>query len=150
MAVYYRTEGYVLNKTGLREADQLFTVYTKDYGKIDVLGRGIRKITSKLRSGIDLFCFSQIEFVVGKTYRTLTDAKMIKRSEDDFEVCLKKAEVMDRLIKEPEKDDNIWKLLNDDLKYKYFLWNLLSILGYEICLDNLDEVETCFLEKIVV
>jgi len=150
MAVYYRTKGYVLKKTGLREADQLFTIYTKDYGKIDVLGRGIRKITSKLRSGIDLFCFCEIEFVQGKMYKTLTDAKMINKSKDDFEAKMKMAEVMDRLIKEPEKDEKIWQLLNDDLKYKYFLWNLLSILGYEICLDNLDEVETCFLEKIVV
>ena len=78
MATYYRTQGYVIKKTGLREADQLFTIYTEDYGKIDVLGRGIRKITSKLRSGIDLFCFSEIEFVQGKAYKTLTDAKINK------------------------------------------------------------------------
>ena len=150
MATYYRTQGYVLKKADLREADQLFTVFTKDYGKIKVLGRGIRKIKSKLRAGIDLFYLSEIEFVQGKVYKTLTDAKMIEKNKDDFKARMEKAETLDRLLKEPEKDDQIWQLLKDDLDYKYFLWNLLSILGYEISLDKLEETRACFLEKITV
>ncbi len=136
MAVYYRTRGYVLKKVDLREADQLFTVFTEDYGKICVLGRGIRKIKSKLRSGINLFYFSEIEFVQGKAYKTLTDAKMIEKNKNNFEERLKIGELVDKLVKAPEKDENIWKLLEEIPKYHYFFWNLLSLLGYQIDLYN--------------
>lgn len=149
MAIHYRTEGYILKKTDLREADQLFTIYTKDYGKIDVLGKAIRKIKSKLRSGAELFYLSEIEFIQGKAYKTLTDAVLINKFKDirsDLEktkIACQIAESLDDLIRAPEPDKNIWKLLEDvfgrlnvDLVYYYFLWNCLSILGYQIDLYN--------------
>lgn len=156
MAVHYRTQGYILKKTDLREADQLFTIYTKDYGKIDVLGRAIRKIKSKLRCGIELFYFSEIEFIQGKAYKTLTDAVLINKFKDirgDLEktkIACRIVESLDQLIKAPEPDEKIWELLNDvfaklcdkpglspiSLAYHYFLWNCLSILGYQIDLYN--------------
>ena len=143
MAIYYRTSGYVIKKTDLWEADQLFTIYTKDYGKISVLARSIRKIKSKLRSGIDIFYLSEIEFIKGKNYKTLTDTKIIDKNQDDFAVKMKIAEVLDQLIKAPEKDDKIFNLLADSFNnctksdlvqmvYHYFFWNLLNFLGYQI------------------
>ncbi|MBU3942603.1 DNA repair protein RecO [Patescibacteria group bacterium] len=125
-----------MKKVDLREANQLFTVFTEDYGKICVLGRGIRKIKSKLRSGIDIFYLSEIEFVQGKAYKTLTDAKTINKNKDNFEERLKIGELVDKLVKAPEKDKNIWKLLEEAPKYHYFFWNLLSILGYQVDLYN--------------
>lgn len=151
MATHYRTEAYVLKKTDLREADQLFAIYTKDYGKIDVLGRAIRKITSKLRSGVELFYFSEIEFIQGKAYKTLTDAILIdkfKNIRNDLEktrIACQMIDLVDGLIKGQESDKRIWRLLNEsferlglstDLIYYYFFWNLLSILGYQIDLHN--------------
>jgi len=153
MAIHYRTEGYILKKTDLREADQLFTIYTKDYGKIDVLGRAIRKIKSKLRSGVDLFYLSEIEFIQGKVYKTLTDAILINKFKDiknDLEkmkIAGQIVESLDSLVKAPEPDEKIWNLLNNSfnklchksdlcIPYYYFLWNCLSILGYQINLYN--------------
>ena len=133
MAIHYRTEGYILKKTDLREADQLFTIYTKDYGKIDVLGRAIRKIKSKLRSGAELFYLSEIEFIQGKAYKTLTDAILIDKFKDirnDLEKTKTAGQIvesLDNLIKAPESDEKIWDLLEDtfkkiniDLIYHYF------------------------------
>ncbi len=34
MAIHYRTQGFILEKINRGEADQLFTVYTKDFGKL--------------------------------------------------------------------------------------------------------------------
>ncbi len=63
MAVHYRTQGFVLKKTDLWEADQVFSIYTQDFGKLKVLGKAIRKIKSKLRSGAELFYLSETEFI---------------------------------------------------------------------------------------
>jgi len=144
MATLYRTEGYVLKKNDLREADQLFTVYTKNFGKIDILGRAIRKIKSKLRSGIDLFYFSEIEFIQGKVYKTLTDAVAIEKLSDLDKMNSFKniADFLNTLVHE-EKDNDIWNLLEEcfskldkGIISYYFAWNLASIMGYEIDLNN--------------
>lgn len=148
MAVHYRTQGFVLIKKDLREADQLFGVFTKDFGKVEALGRAIRKISSKLRSGIDLFYLSEIEFIQGKNYKILTDAVKINKFKN-FETVSKIAEAMNVLIKGQEKDEKIWDLLqnalayserqpNDKLTYYFFLWNLLSVMGYKMEINFTD------------
>jgi len=152
MATYYRTQGYILKKTDWREADQLFTVFTEDFGKLKILGRAIRKIKSKLRSGAESFYLSEIEFIQGKTYKTLTDAvlinkfKNIRNDSDKLEIAAQITESLDELIKGQEPDKKIWELLDEvfnrlnnkssKLIYYYFLWNILSILGYQIDLYN--------------
>ncbi|MFH1643478.1 MAG: DNA repair protein RecO [Patescibacteria group bacterium] len=147
MAVYCKTSGFVLKSKNRGEVDQLFTVFTENIGKIKILARGIRKINSKLRGNFQLFNLCEIEFVQGKTYKTLTDAIVlnsfseIKKNEGKLEIISEIADVADSLIKDQDKDVAIWKLLeitlerlaNEDseLIYYYFLWKLLEISGYK-------------------
>ena len=63
-----------MKKEDRGESDRFFTVYTKEFGKLDILGKSIRKISSKLRAGMGLFSLSEIEFIQGKALKTLTDA----------------------------------------------------------------------------
>jgi len=152
MAVHYRTQGFVLKKNDLREADQVFSIYTQDFGKLKILGKAIRKIKSKLRAGAELFYLSEIEFIQGKTYKTLTDAIVIdkfkntRRDLERLKIAYQITETADNLISGQEKDEKIFNLLNEvfsilnncklKIVYYYFLWNLLSILGYQIDLYN--------------
>jgi len=141
MRTRYRTKAFFLKKKNRAEADQVFTLLAKDFGKIKVLGKGIRKTTSKLRSAADLFFLSELEFIQGKTYKTLTDAVLIdKFLKNNFEWKEKIAEVLDFFLKQ-EKDERIWKLFlntfskldngnSAHLIYYNFLWNLFSLLGY--------------------
>ncbi|MBL7155982.1 MAG: DNA repair protein RecO [Candidatus Pacebacteria bacterium] len=151
MFVHYRTTGFVFKKLDQSEADQVFTIFTKDFGVLKILAKGIRKSASKLKSGIPIFCISEIEFIQGKTHKILTDAILINNFENikkdliKLRVAYKISETLDQLIKPPQKDEKIWNLLNEVFKnlnndfllvthysllYFYFLLNLLSILGY--------------------
>lgn len=161
MAVHYRTQGFFIKKTDRGEDSQLFIVYTKDFGKVAVLGKAIRKIKSKLRGGAELFYFSDIEFIQGKNHKTLTDAILINKFSNIRESPLKLniayriARVLNDLVIKEEKDEAVWKLLAETftklnslqsaaggkikylpLVYYYFFWNLVSILGYEPKFDN--------------
>lgn len=157
MFIHYRTKGLIFKKENQGEADQVFTVYTKDFGKLEILGKGIRKISSKLRSGADIFYLSEIEFVQGKKYKTLTDAILIKKFKNIWKdlnkliIANKVSEILDRTIGWQEPDEKIWYFLievfekidnpqtsdkNLQLVYYYFLWNLLSLLGYQPQLYN--------------
>lgn len=152
MFVHYRTQGIILKKEDRGETDQLFTIYTKDFGKLEILGKGIRKISSKLRSGAEIFYLSEIEFIQGKRQKTLTDAILIEKFKNlrkdlkRLKIAYQMAEVLDNLVSGQEPDEKIWQLLIEtfqrlnipnlkspifNLQYYYFLWNLLSILGYQ-------------------
>jgi DNA repair protein RecO (recombination protein O) len=152
MFIHYKTQALILKKEDRQEADQLFTVYTKDYGKLEILGKAIRKIKSKLRAGADLFYLSDIEFIQGKTYKTLTDAILIEKFPQirgeliKLTIANKIAETLDNLTAAEEKDERIWSLIlktfrilednqlltkNFQLIFPYFFWKLLIFLGYK-------------------
>jgi len=150
MAVRYGTSALVIKKTNKGEADQILTLFTKEFGKLQVLGRAIRKIKSKLRPGVELFCCSEIEFIQGRTFKTLTDAvildsfRNLRKDLARMKIVFRIAEIVDKLIKGEEKDKKIWRLLLETFKrldsssvsglliYYYFVWNLFSVLGYQI------------------
>ena len=148
---HYRTQGIFLKKEDRGEADQLFTIFTKDYGKLEVLGRAIRKIKSKLRSGAELFYLSEIEFIQGKSYKTLTDAisidkfKNLRENHQKLGIAYKIADTLNSFTAPEEQDEKIWQLIlatfreignwkieNQKLEiiYYYFLWKLFDFLGY--------------------
>jgi DNA repair protein RecO (recombination protein O) len=176
MAVHYRTQGLILEKNDLREADRLFAIYTEDFGKLKVLGKSVRKIKSKLRGGMELFYLSEVEFIQGKTFKTLTDAILIENFKNirgdlkKLKIAYQIIGVSNQLIKGEERDLKIWELFSDifnklnnnwslrfdyqSLIYYYFLWNLLSFLGYRpqlyqciICQGKLNPANLYFSSK---
>ena len=151
MFIHHRSLGLIIKKEDRGEADQVFTVYTKDFGKLEILGKSIRKISSKLRSGADIFYLSEIEFIQGKGYKTLTDAlpvekfKNLKEDLSRLKIAYQIAEVADDFIVGQETDERVWNLFLKSFKkindpkflvenleelYRYFLFNFLSLLGY--------------------
>ena len=147
---HYRTQGIVLERKNIREADQYLTVFTRDFGKLKILAKGMRKIRSKLRSGIDFFYLSEVEFIQGKAYKTLTDAvsienfRNIKKSPGRLKIAYQIVEILDKIVRE-EKDEKIWNLLKEVfiklnsreistnaywLIPYYFFWNFASVIGY--------------------
>lgn len=156
MAVHYRVQGIVIKKENRGEADQIFKFYTEHFGKVEILGKAIRKIKSKLRSGAELFYLSEIEFIQGKRHKTLTDTVLIEKFINlrkdlrKLAVAYKISETIDRLVSFQEPDKKIWQLLKEvfyrldsnlkiqnlKLIYYYFFWNLLAALGYHPELYN--------------
>mgnify|MGYP001615054604 CR=1 FL=1 len=151
MFTHYRSEGLILKKIDRGEANQLLTIYTKDFGKLEILGKAIRKISSKLRAGAEVFYLSEIEFIQGKNYKTLTDAVLINKFPDiqnnlnGLKTAHLIARMTDKLVKGEEPDGRLWRLLRKtfqvlnshslsvdrySLIYYYFLWNFFSLLGY--------------------
>ena len=119
MFVHHRTSGFILKKVNRGEADQLLTIYTKDFGKLEILAKAIRKISSKLKSGAEIFYLSEIEFIQGKTRKTLTDAILIEKFENlrkdlkIIKIAYKVAEIFDESVTGQEKDESLWNLLNE-------------------------------------
>src|SRR3989344_6777177 len=151
MTVHYKTEGFVFKKEERLEADRIFSVFTKDFGRVEIVGKSIRKINAKLRGNIEVFSLSEIEFIQGKSQKTLTDVILIQKfsslidNPEKLLLAIKISKVIDDFVKGQEEDEKIWDLIIDAFKklnncapqnisylliYYYFIWNFIFILGY--------------------
>jgi DNA repair protein RecO len=163
MFIHHRSLGLIIKKKDRGEADQLLTIYTKDFGKLEILARSIRKISSKLRSGADIFYLSEIEFIQGRGYKTLTDAlpvekfKNLKHDLGRLKIAYQVAEVADDFIAGQETDEKAWNLflkifgkINDpklppdnlEKSYRDFLFNFLLLLGYGLKLRDFKKLKS--------
>ncbi len=142
-----RTKAIILNKKEQGEFDKSLLFYTEKFGKIQLLGKGIRKETSKLRFHLESLSLLEIEFIEGRIKKILTDVRVldsylsINNNLKKMALSYKVTEDLEQLIKGEERDIQIWDLVektfvkinNSDkefITYQYFFWNLLFILGY--------------------
>jgi DNA repair protein RecO (recombination protein O) len=137
MTTKYKTKGFVFKKDDKGESDRVFSVFTDDFGRLEIVGKAARKINSKLRSSLDLFYLSEIEFIQGKNQKTLTNAIAIKKIPADdnlFQI----SSILDNFIKGEEKDSQTFILLQEifekmhqhEMAHHYFAWNFLANQGY--------------------
>lgn len=148
----YQTQGIIIKKQNKGENDKLITFFTKDYGKIVLIVRGVRKNTSKLSGHLEFLTFSEIGFVLGKVYKVLTSAIEIDRF-SSIKNNLKKLKIADHMsdlifkyTQFEEKDDKIFNLVSSAFTYldekkfsdleleyllRYFEYKFLTILGYQ-------------------
>ncbi len=156
MFTHYYTQGIVLAEINSRDADSIFVLYSKDFGKISMLGRSIRKNSAKLRAKMSLFSLVEIGFVAGKSGNTLTDVESVesfsvaKKNLAKLSLFYRMAETVLSLAIEEEKDENVFCLLRESFKkiatvdfsaqelkffYCFFAFQLLRQLGYNPRLD---------------
>lgn len=140
----YQTEGIVLAKKDFGEAERLFYIFTKEFGMIKAIARGVRYIKSKLRPNLDLFFYNNFSLIITKDVWKITDASEITviKNPEGLKTFAKIAVFLTRMIKGEEKNDFIWaelKKLFLDLGASHqalpggeisFLARLLNNLGY--------------------
>lgn len=59
---FLRTEAVVIKAINLREADKIITFFSKEYGKVQGIAKGIRKIKTKYSGKLELFNRVQVIF----------------------------------------------------------------------------------------
>jgi DNA repair protein RecO (recombination protein O) len=74
-----RTTAIVLRRINYGEADRILTLLTRDYGKLALIAKGVRKEKSKLAGGIELMSESDISFIKGKgDVGTLVSTQLVR------------------------------------------------------------------------
>lgn len=152
MFIHYRTKGIVLKKRDRGESDQFFIVFTEDFGKIKILARAVRKITSKLRPAAEPGYYVEIEFIEGRSHKTLTDAVLLQKYSNarnsiaKLRIVFLITDIVDDFTGLQEKDRACFRNLKRSLEeldefsvksdgglaifYFYFLWNFIKHEGY--------------------
>ena len=73
----YKTEGIVLKRSNYGEADRILTIYTKHYGKIKALAKGVRKVTSRKGGNLELFNHCVLFLAEGRNLDIVTEAQVV-------------------------------------------------------------------------
>lgn len=156
----YKVEGIVIKRKNFGEADRILTIFTKKYGKIRVLAKGVRRITSRRGGNIELF--NQVDLIIhsGRTFDILTEAQVInsfssiRKNLDLVSLAFHVSEIVDGLCPEhqshPKAYDLMLKVLNelDHGLIQAFEKNLLQELGY-LSNEHQEVNTTLFIENIL-
>lgn len=150
---YKKTNAIILNRINYSEADRIITVLSNDQGKLRLLAKGVRKSTSKLAGGIELFSESTIQYIKGKgDIDTLVSAR-INRNFSNISKNLKSTNVGYEVISaidsitEHNAENSHYKLLKENLELLdggldellvlgKFYANLLEISGHSLNLEK--------------
>lgn len=122
-------QAIILQRRDFREYDQLISVYTKERGKLTLLARGVKKITSKNAAHLEPFCFGLIETAPGKEIDHLTKVvpvDLFVNIRREFNKSLTAGylvSLLDKLTEVGEADRKIWE----------------ATLSWLRCLDNLNQ-----------
>jgi DNA repair protein RecO (recombination protein O) len=143
----YRTEAVVLHRADLGEADRLLTLYTPRFGRLRVVAKGVRKLTSRKAGHLELFAHSRLLVARGRNLDIVTQAELIEPYEGLREdltrigYAFHLAELVMRLTKEEIENPALFDLLLDALGWlaeggnlrvtsRYVELRLLDHVGY--------------------
>src|SRR3989338_4835574 len=117
----FTTEGIVLKRRDYREHDRVFVVYTKDAGKIELVGQGTKKVVSKLNSPLEPANVVRLMVVRGRGYDKLAGSVLVSHCAHIREydppvgwgVVSYLLDVTDRLVRGNAPDAQGYALLRD-------------------------------------
>ena len=117
----YSTEGIILKRTDIGEADSLFSIYTKEFGKVRARAQGVKKEDAKLKGHLEPLNMSAITFVLGKNGERLTHASLlhywpsIRENYEKLAFASYIAAMTDAHCFPGQQDERIWNLLISSL-----------------------------------
>jgi len=142
----YREEAVVLRKLDYGEADRIYTLLTKDHGKIGAIARGVRKTSSKLASALEVYSQVDIQLAHGRNLDVIAQVvrKQTPRIEADLERTSRAAliaELAERMTEDRHPIEDLYELTCwalDELALDpeprraaaFFLSAALDLMGY--------------------
>lgn len=118
----YKTQGIIIRKKDYRDTDRLFTLYTLDYGKVQAVAQGTRKIESKLAGSLELLNHCSITFAKGKTFDRIATVdihhtfEQVKADLFALSAALHGIALFDNVVKWDLRDEPLFLLLLDFLE----------------------------------
>jgi DNA repair protein RecO (recombination protein O) len=163
----YSTEGIVLAKRNFGEADRIFSIYSKEHGRLSLIGKGVRKPGSRKRGHLEVFNKIKFSAVATKGIDLITEAEIIdiypeiRKNLNKVSLAYYFTEVIGRTTHEKEVNEHVFFLLEDYLNKLTketrlkklrtdFIFDALVILGFwprEKKLVNPDEALTEVVER---
>lgn len=136
----YKAEGVILSRRNFGEADKILTVFTKEYGKIRLIAKGIRRIKSKRAPHLEPFIQCLLVVHKGQTLDSVVEVTPITIFEHiridltKISIAYVYCELVSMLLAEKQEHRDIYALLvhalQTQLSVREFTLELLWTLGF--------------------
>src|SRR4030042_5207268 len=109
----YTANGIILKRRGWGEADKIITVFTREYGKLRLMAKGVRKLTSRRSGHLEPFRMVKITVHAGKKMDYITEVESDNSTGKEgnldsigcsYFIC----ELVDRLTPDGEKNADLY------------------------------------------
>lgn len=163
MTIDEKIEAIILHRTAYKENDMILHVYTKEYGKIGVIAKGIMKMTSKNARACQSLMLSEMTIRVKKGLSSLvkaTPCRYFRHIQEHIESEIVAQYVIEyyyRYVEENQPNEKEYQILYDalnalDVGYSpllvYLLFNVF-ILDHNGVLLDVDGCVICGSTKVV-
>lgn len=149
----------VLKRRNMGETDRFLTLFAEKEGKIVVRAKGVRKLSSKRKSHLELFNTVRVHIhekghflILGQTV-LLSDRSFIKHDLKRLRIAFHLAELVERLTGEHQPARDVYQLLDralssiashswseEDRWTLAFESKLLKLLGFGVPSEDLTEI----------
>lgn len=139
----YKSEGIVLKRSNFGEADKIVTVYSKNYGKVTLLAKGMRRMNSRKRGNLEVFNKVSFFAAKGKGMDIVTETELVesystwRKDLHKIAVAYQLCEMVDKLTVEGSEQEGVYLLLLDYLNNLNFcdkkdFSNFLGLFGLSL------------------
>jgi len=143
----YTSEGIILSRRNYSEADRILVCFTKHFGKLTLLAKGIRKIKSKKRGHLEIFSKVKLSAVKGNGMDILTETETVndfsgvRKNLNKISLAYYFCEVVNKITHEDGNPSSVYSVLSNSLENLEvdtelkklrlkFIYNLLTEMGY--------------------
>lgn len=142
----FKTEGIILKRRNFGEADRILTVFTFHRGKVTVMAKGVRRITSRRAGNVELLNRVAMFLHPGKQFLILTEATSLdtfQKLKEDLTLstyAYHVIELVDKLTAENQENQILYTHLVEVLKrlstnprqifIRAFEVKILSLMGF--------------------
>jgi DNA repair protein RecO (recombination protein O) len=117
----YKSEGILLGRQNYGEADRIIHLFSKDYGKVTLIAKGIRKMKSRKRGHLEVFGKVNFSAIKGKGMDLILEAEQtesfskIRKSLKKVALAYYFTEIVGRIVREGEPNKAIYEILENYL-----------------------------------
>lgn len=141
---YLKDTGFVIKRVNFGESDRYLTIFSENNGKMEVIARGVRKLTSRRASSLELLSLISFQTVKSSKNFVLTEVQLIdsfshrkqdlKQIQKMFFLC----ELLNVLCPLAQKNQEVFTLVKNALSSradsfktsKSFQLEILTHLGF--------------------
>lgn len=143
----YKSEAVIIRRMDLGEADKILTIFTPHFGKLRVVAKGVKKVTSRLAGHVELFTRTSMLLAKARNLDIVTQSETVdayRTLHDDLSriaYASYASELLDALLPDELENYAVYKLMAQTLSLlsedpdpervvRWFEMQLLGYMGY--------------------
>lgn len=147
MTRYLKTEAIILKKKHLLNKDKFVTLFSKEFGKLSLIAKGVKKITSRRLPHLETGSLIKVNIYKKKDWFYLSKTSLvsgfyeIRKDQRKYEFLYKALSLIDKLVPENQPEKKIYRLtikfliglsknIINEKKLQLFYDDVFYLLGY--------------------